>query len=1138
MKRRTIKLISCLLAVVMMASFVATCLVGCNKNKGNENTDDTPTEAVEVQATSVNYAKNGNYTTTISSSEVNLSGLTAENVEVRYSNPYKSALTVSGLTEAVEEEEKEVTLEDLLPEKATVNSVTANANGGYDISFTDADAESFITSDYMVLLNSASAYAEVKVDFPTITLTPDIESVILGTEQFRVALTIDGAEFEDTLSEEDLYQDNAFARVDMEIISKSNKNLTLEIKGDFVKMEADCYQWGTIGILPTGIKNAYDNVEAKINVILDYAGIDATSLKYADGKITADVKVYGVVDVDTLTKDNVTIEETTVEALAKVDDNTVRLTLSAEDVANVNDFVDLVSGKTMTLGEYETAVLLSQANFYPVFDYIEKVGNNFDLTLKLYIYGGTIDNTLTKDKITLGGDFDGATVKSVTVEENNLATLILTVPCGGFTEDNYQFDGDVTLKSGAITNAWGEKTSVDYTFARNYSAETLGRDVTLNADTLSAIQDYTRGLDTTFGKVCYYAGVAGQVFGIVKNIAEMAGIVKSEHQQVMDKLEEMDQKLTIVQADVAEIKQVVNGLAYSTKYYAREELRRDLQTKIDGFETTLLGFDNALNVVKSIYDRAAFDMAIEDAIAEGKLTEKPTFTGMSSEEIAAEKDRLRALYLPNEDAMTDLEVAQYNVRIIQYINEKAKDANNFDYYGYTTYIMNLEETFKVICGMLEKSSGSNPIGFYDELVAQIYNFDSQTYEFRLANRVTLQYKLINAIGVLAFHYQVAAYPDSYRYQLIGTAFDKAMKSNIWTVSGHSASEIKANPHKATEGELSTYIGEVMLGGAANDEDAKKVLTDNGYTVILSDLNRGAGGHYIYLGYKTTQDPKQAISAFYIAYQKHPESVETSEGTAYPVPYDGDQDFIDGKGDCNTGCKNNKKHKWAIYIYYIKNATATGKAVANIWFGSKYSDKTGAVGRSLNTSVGGYVVYMHADTIPIGLDPSKVGTVIETNPEYYPYSYMFGRKVSFYVSDKLAVDYDAELKSISGVKTSWTENEIKEFIDRCQQTNLFNGELSSAGVRMNQMYNGGGTSVLYVNLNYNRAYSKPNNRYYIDMDLMLMDDRTTYRWYVHDSYRNLSLGEKGNIYYWRIKADSQYLGDRTNTWNSAMYFILH
>lgn len=1145
MKRKSIKLISCLLAVVMTASFVATCLVGCNKNKGNKE-NNTPIEAVEVQATSVNYAKNGNYKTTISSSEVNLTGLTAENIEIRYDDPYKNLLTVSELSAAVGEgsdtASRELTLDEALPKKATITGVTANANGGYDIAFTDADAEVLVTPTYYVFYNNIYAYSVVEVAFPSITLTPDIESVFLGTEQFRVALTIDGAEFEDTLSEEDLYQDNAFAKVDMEIISKSSHNLTLEIRGQMTKSEADTYQWGTIGVLSTGIKNAHTDVEAKINIVLDYAGFDATSLKYADGKITADVKVYGVAEVDTLNKDNVTVEDVTVESLAKVDDNTIRLTLSAEDVASVNAFVDLVGGKKMTLGEYETTILLSQANFYPVFDYIEKAENNFDITLKLYIYGGMIDNALTAEKIALGGDFDDATVKSVAVDDHNLATVILTVPCGGFTEENYQFDGEVTLKAGSITNAWGEKTSAPYTYARMYCAETLGKEVTLNADTLSAIQDYTRGLDTTFGKVCYYAGIAGQVFGIVKNVAEMAGIVKSEHQQVMDKLDEMDQKLTIVQADVAEIKKNVNQLAYETKYYSREELRRDLQTKLDGFETTLITMNNALNVVKSIQQKAALDMAIEDAIAAGKLTEKPSFIGMTYEAIAAKKAELRALYLPNEDAMTNEEVAQYNVRLIQYINTKAADPNNVDYYGYTTYVMNLEEIFKTVCGLLEMPAGSNPIGFYDELVSQIYNFDSQTYNFRLANRVTLQYKLVNTIGVLAFHYQVAANPDSMRYQLIGTAFDKALKSNIWKVGGHPASEIKANPHYVRDSGLKTYIGEIMVSGSQTSaEEAKQYLIDAGYTVYDLDLNKGTKGCPIYLGYKTTNKFSEAISDFYLS-QKHTATLTVDGlGTGYLAPYTGDDYFKALYGNLNRGCGSYSK---GIYLYYFKNTavTKTGVSAIHIYQNNSAAELSvphdSGLNGKLNQGAGGYCEYLSVySRQPEGDDPSKLNTLIETDTEYYPYSYLFGRKVSFYVSNKLAVDYDAELKTAGNVKTSWTENEIKEFLDRCQETGLlFGGELKAAGVRANQMYNGGETRVFYLSTSYVKKYYKSDNRNYIELDGMIMDDPYYRRYYVED-YGRQALAKKGSIYYFKFK-DGWWWNQHTDYEHSAMYFILN
>ena len=1135
------QILALMLAVLMLVPALAAC---------KQNTDETENEAA-ITATPVNYSKSGNYTTTITSDKIKLSGLTAENVEVRYTNPYANVYTYVSSEETQAASEKNLTIEEALPCKATISSVVANANGGYDVVFVDKDAKDYVTSRYYMVLKNYNVYSEVNVEFPSITLTSDIESVYAGTEEFRVALTIHGGEFEDDIDIVDLFNGNAFEDTDVEIISKSNKNLTLRIMGTPTKNVAGAYQWGVIGIKSSGIKNGYADIQAKIPVILDYAAFDASSLKFENGKINANVKVYGVADVDTLTKDNVSVDGATVEAVTKADENTIRLTLAAEDVESVNDFVDVIKGGKLTLAAYETDILLAQANFYPVFDYVEKAGNDLELTLKLYIYGGTIDNTLTAEKIELGDDFAGATINSLTVEENNLATMIISVPNGGFGENDYNYDGDVTIKAGAVTNAWGEKTSTDFTYARNYSAENLGRDVTLNADTLSAIQDYTRGLDTTFGKICYYAGVAGQVFGIVKNVAEMAGIIKSEHQQVMDKLEEMDQKLTVVQADVAEIKQVVNTLAYETKYYARDELRRDLRTKVDGFQTTLLTMNNALDVVKSIYQKAALDMAIDDAIAAGKLTEKPSFIGLSAKEIAEKKAELRNLYLPNEDEMTNEAVAQYNVRLIQYINEKAKDPNNTDYYGYSNYVMSLEDVFKTVCGLLEMPAGSNPIGFYDELVAQIYNFDSQTYDFRLANRVIMQYKLTNAIGVLAFHYQVAANPDSTRYQLIGDAFNKAMNSKIWEISGHPASEIKANPHYAQQSEIKTYISEALLVGTQSHNDSKNYLRSNGYTIASSNLNNHAyirdnTGRVIYLGYKTTTDPNEAITGFYL-HNVYQSSLTVDGKTYYPVQTAGGDDFVASNGDCNHGCTRTQGNAH-IYLYYTKDNN--NKYVGSISFNSTPIDTIAhseEMTGDFNQNAGGDNIFMHASFIQPGVSEAQINTLVETDPEYYPFSYAFGRKISFYVSPYLSVDYDAEIKSAGNVKYTWTENEIKEFLDRCHTSKLFNGELSSAGARLDQMYNGGSTSIRYLSGSYLRGYHRnPENlsqwRYYIDLDLLIMDDsyyrRSFYDYDSQNGWLKGIHGSKGDIYYMVYQRGNWYWNEMTNRRESALYFILN
>ena len=1046
MKSKSTKIVALLLAVIMVASFAATCLVGCKKNKG-DNTEETPqTEAVEVQATSVDYAKDGKYTTTISSDKVSLAGLTAENVEVRYMDA--SALTVESLSASLEGAAKEPTVEETFPLTATINSVKANASGGYDVSFTDSDAEIFATEYYLVTLKNANAYTYVNVDFPTITLTPDMESVYIGTEQFRVALTIEGAEFEDTLSEDDIYVDKAFEKIDFEIISKSNHSVTLEVKGEFVKSVADTYQWGVIGIKSTGIKNGYSDVEARITVKMDYAGLDATSVSYDGGKVTVNLKVYGVADVDTLNKDDVTIEGTTIEALEKVDGNTVCLTLTVEDIASANDFVDFVKGKTLVLGRYETEILLSQATFYPVFDYIEKDGDNFDITLKLYIYGGNINNTLTADKITLGGDFANGTVKSVTIDADNLATLVLSISCGGFSEDVFQFEGAVTLNAEAVTNAWGEKTSTAYTYSRSYSAETLGREVSLNTDTLLEIQKYTRGQNTTFGNICYWAGNAATVFNVAKSVLEITGVVKSEHQQVMEQLAAMDQKLDNIQSGITDIKKSIGDLVLLTKVLSREEEKRELKNKIDDFEAMLIDFKHTIDVVKAIQKRAAFDMALEEAGV------TPNYTGMTQEEITAEKERLRKTYLPDVDAMTNQEAAQYNVKVMNYLNAKVDDSKYSTEYGsYNEYVKDLESTFKNICSSLDKPVASNPISFYDELCSYTYNFDSQTYDFRLANRVAVQYNLTDAISVLAFHFKIAATPDSDRYALIGNAYNKAMNSSIWNASGHPASEIKANPHIAKQSEARIYVSDVKVSGSiTSGEEARQYLLDEGYTIIDCDLNAGtAKGCYIFLGYKTTTNFNEAISGLYLG-NRSPETVTVEGlGKGYRAPYTGDDFFKAMPGNLNRGCGAGR----GIYLYYFKNVEETGIAVSSIQLtkGSSAASRSipydGALNGNLNQGAGGYKVYMSISTkgIKDGVDASLVNKMVETDKSYYPYCYTLGCKVSAYITSQ-GVNNESDIKKTK----MWTVEELNEFISRMKHWYL-KDEILSSGIKFSPTSNG-------------------------------------------------------------------------------------
>ncbi len=56
-----------------------------------------------------------------------------------------------------------------------------------------------------------------------------------------------------------------------------------------------------------------------------------------------------------------------------------------------------------------------------------------------------------------------------------------------------------------------------------------------------------------------------------------------------------------------------------------------------------------------------------------------------------------------------------------------------------------------------------------------------------------------------------------------------------------------------------YVSEVYISSAKDEQTAKDYLSDNGYEIFNNNLNDGTDKNPVYLGYKTTKNPKQAIT---------------------------------------------------------------------------------------------------------------------------------------------------------------------------------------------------------------------------------------------------------------------------------------
>ena len=142
MKHRNFKRV---LALLLAATMAIGTFAGCTQSGGEESSAagessaeaaDTAEEAEPaIKATTVSFSKSGKYTTTVTSDKVDLSGITAEDVEISY-------VDISGV--ALEEVQQSAATSDeeviAATVKVKVDSVKANTNGGYDISFTDENA--------------------------------------------------------------------------------------------------------------------------------------------------------------------------------------------------------------------------------------------------------------------------------------------------------------------------------------------------------------------------------------------------------------------------------------------------------------------------------------------------------------------------------------------------------------------------------------------------------------------------------------------------------------------------------------------------------------------------------------------------------------------------------------------------------------------------------------------------------------------------------------------------------------------------------------------------------------------------------------------------------------------------------------
>ena len=167
-----------------------------------------------------------------------------------------------------------------------------------------------------------------------------------------------------------------------------------------------------------------------------------------------------------------------------------------------------------------------------------------------------------------------------------------------------------------------------------------------------------------------------------------------------------------------------------------------------------------------------------------------------------------------------------------------------------------------------------------------------------------------------------------------------------------------------------YIKEVRLVGGDKSTVTSwtNYYNSSGYTRIEKDLNKGAGGDYIYLFYKTENssdgENRGYITGFYLKYGADNVNDELIfQGRTYHlVTCKGDDHFESHKGDLNS---NAQEGSASIHLYYTTDIFPDKRAVTGITFsaesGGALGEDGGSTAANLNKGAGGDIIYMHLTT---------------------------------------------------------------------------------------------------------------------------------------------------------------------------------
>ena len=389
---------------------------------------------------------------------------------------------------------------------------------------------------------------------------------------------------------------------------------------------------------------------------------------------------------------------------------------------------DAVS-KSVVITQLQPVEMTEGGTFHPFFDAVVENDDSYDVTILLKPIGAEFTDSFGKDSVTLGADFKDAEITSLEKTDNEYE-LVLKVPKADST-DSFSYMGRIELAAGSLIDGNGKENAEPVYVSRDYSADTLGRDLVdgvfsdILGDDMGDWNDITTGADWVhltwddyykvyeadlFNNILSYGQTAISVGTAAYQILGICGVVpteKSRHEEVMKQLAIINHKLDVITEMLENQKDMLTDI-HAELY---DQYLAQFDVTFDRMVSNCNEITNALNANENLNEIEALIAKLEEG---------------------------------GDEEITNEEIQQFYKELSAIARDSRSDegANPASYFA-----SEVSTDFKTICGYL-KTGSTNPILQRRALHSLTDNFSTTSFAEDMAYEMEIQTQLNRALTLM------------------------------------------------------------------------------------------------------------------------------------------------------------------------------------------------------------------------------------------------------------------------------------------------------------------------------------------------------------------------------------------------------